>query len=245
MLLKMFSREWLLTTILVVIGSGVCVRLGIWQLDRLEQRKEFNAQFEQMRAAAPLELNNNSTNSDFTSMEWRKVEVTGEYDFENQIAIRNQYHNSGIGYHLVTPVLFDGKAVLVDRGWIPADGNSEPDDWRKYDEPGMVNVKGQIRLGYVKPAIGGVEEPVPVNADKILLWNNLDLDKISEQMPYPILDIYIQPDVTKDDDTLPIPYQPVIEISGGPHVGYALQWFTFASILFFGYPFYLRKQSKI
>ena len=29
----------------------------------------------------------------------------------------------------------------------------------------------------------------------------------------------------------------------GSHFGYALQWFTFAVILFVGYPFYLKKQE--
>ena len=243
MLLKIFSREWLLTTLLVIVGSTICVRLGIWQLDRLELRREFNAQFEEMKSAAPLDLNNAATD-ELLLMEWRKIKVMGEYDFENQVAIRNQYHNGEYGYHLVTPVLFDGKAVLVDRGWVPADGNSAPADWRQYDEPSPVNVEGQIRLGYVKPAIGGIEDPVPVGSEKVFLWNTLDLDKISVQMPFPILGVYIQLDVTEGDETPPIPYQPVIEISEGPHMGYAMQWFTFAAILLFGYPFYLRKQKK-
>ena len=61
-------------------------------------------------------------------------------------------------------------------------------------------------------------------------------------MPYPILPIFIQP-TTQADAEPPIPYQPNIELTEGSHFGYALQWFTFAVILFFGYPFYLRKQD--
>ncbi len=38
----MFSRRWFLATILVVVGVAVNIRLGIWQLDRLEQRRAFN-----------------------------------------------------------------------------------------------------------------------------------------------------------------------------------------------------------
>ena len=41
----------------------------------------------------------------------------------------------------------------------------------------------------------------------------------------------------------PIPFQPELELTEGPHFGYALQWFTFATILFVGYPFFLRKQE--
>jgi surfeit locus 1 family protein len=79
--------------------------------------------------------------------------------------------------------------------------------------------------------------------EKLEMWNNLDVENMSAQFPYPILDVYIQPTMESGDVTPPIPYQPEIELTEGPHFGYALQWFTFATILFVGYPFYLRKQD--
>lgn len=240
--MKMFRLKWLFTTLLVFAGSAVCIRLGIWQLDRLDQRRAFNHQVETMRVAEKLDLNQNVP-SDINTMEWRPVTVTGEYDFENQIAIRNQYLDNQYGYHLVTPLLFNGKAVLVDRGWIPADGNSAPANWRKYDEMGQVTVTGQIRLGSGKPAFGGVADALPADGQKLEVWNNLDVPNISKQTSYPMLDVYIQPSLDAGDVAPPIPYQPEVDLTEGPHFGYALQWFAFAAILFFGYPFYLRKQD--
>jgi surfeit locus 1 family protein len=235
---KMFSRAWRLTTVLVLLGTAVCIRLGIWQLDRLEQRREFNAQVMSMQAAPILDLNKELP-VDISSMEWRAVTVTGDYDFENQIALRNRYHETRYGYHLVTPLLFNGAAVLVDRGWIPADA-----DWRDFDEPGTVTMTGQIRLGQGKPAIGGVADALPEDGNLLKVWNNLDVERISAQFPYPILEVYIQPDAGGGDVTPPIAYQPEIELTEGSHFGYAFQWFTFAVILFVGYPFYLRKQDQ-
>jgi len=237
---KMFSRAWLLTTLLVFIGSAICIRLGIWQLDRLKQRRAFNAQVISMRAAEMLNLNQNLP-ADISSMEWRAVTVSGEYDFENQLALRNQYNGDQYGYHLITPLRFgNGTAVLVDRGWIPADGNTAPTDWRKYDESGQVTVTGQIRLGQAKPAFGGVADADTGHLD---IWNNLNIVRISEQSPYPILPVYIQPNEIENDSVPPIPFQPEVDLTEGPHFGYALQWFAFATILFFGYPFFLRKQE--
>lgn len=233
----MFSPKWLLTTLLVFIGTAVCIRLGIWQLDRLEGRRAFNTQVESMRAAEQLDLNVN-TPADITSMEWRAVTVTGEYDFENQVALRNQYYGNQYGYHLITPLRYNGTVVLVNRGWIPADA-----DWREFDEPGPVTVTGQIRLGQGKPAFGGVADALPADGGPLNVWNNLDVAMMSAQFPYPILEVFIQPDVDEDDTVPPIPYQPEIELTEGSHFGYALQWFTFATILFVGYPFYLRKQD--
>ena len=242
LLLKMLHRKWLITTLLVLLGTALCVRLGIWQLDRLEARRAFNAQVQAMRALPPLNLDKDGSDS-IQDMEWRAVQVIGHYDFENQIAIRNQYYGGQYGYHLMTPLLFDGTAVLVDRGWVPADGNSAPDDWRKYDEVGEVNLSGQIRLGQGKPVIGGVTDTLPENGARLEIWNNADVARIADQLPYPILPVYIQLDADAQDTEPPIPFQPEIELTEGPHFGYALQWFTFATILFVGYPFYLRKQE--
>lgn len=242
LLLKMFSRKWLFTTLLVFLGTALCIRLGIWQLDRLEQRRAFNAQVMSMRVMPPLDLNSEEADS-IETMEWRAVTVSGEYDFENQVAIRNQYFRDQYGYHLLTPLRFNGGAVLIDRGWIPADGNSVPAGWRKYDEPGAVTVTGQIRLGQGKPAFGGVADVLPADGSPLWMWNNGDIENIALQMPYPIYAVYIQPNIDPADETPPIPYQPTVELTEGSHFGYALQWFTFATILFMGYPFFLRKQT--
>jgi surfeit locus 1 family protein len=239
----MFQRRWLFTTLLVFLGTAVCIRLGIWQMDRLEGRRTFNAQFESMRALPALDLNREELDS-VGEMEWRSARVTGEYDFENQVALRNQYVGNQYGYHLWTPLLFNGTAILVDRGWIPADGNATPSDWRKYDQPGVVDLTGRIRLGQTKPALGGVADALPANGGRLEFWNNGDVTHINAQLPYAALPVYIQPDVDPSDNDPPIPFQPKVELTEGPHFGYALQWFTFASILFLGYPFYLRKQEK-
>jgi len=239
---SMFSRKWWFATLLVILGTALCIRLGIWQLDRLDGRRAFNSQVESMRALPLLDLNQDGFDS-INEMEWRAVTVTGEYDFANQVALRNRYNGSQYGYHLLTPLLFDGEAVIVDRGWVPADSSSTPTDWRKYDEADAVTVTGQIRLGQGKPAYGGVADALPADGSPLWVWNNADVERIARQMPYPILKIYIQPDADQADATPPIPFQPEIELTEGSHFGYALQWFTFATILFVGYPFYLRKQE--
>ena len=242
-LLKLFSRRWWFTTLLVIAATGVLIRLGIWQLDRLEQRRAFNAQVESARNATMLDLNQERP-ADIEKMEWRAVQFKGEYDFDNQVAVRNQYYAGQFGYHLLTPLRSSGTAVLVDRGWIPAEGNSTPTDWRKYDVPGEVRVEGQIRLGQGKPAFGGVADALPADGSKLEVWSNADIEQMATQMPYPILPVYIQEKPDASDTEPPIPFQPELELTEGPHLGYALQWFTFATILFVGYPFFIRRQES-
>ena len=242
-LLKMFQRKWLLATLLVVAGAALCVRLGIWQLDRLAERRAFNHQVESMQAMSVLDLNE-EVPTDISKMEWRPVKVQGQYDFANQVALRNQYNGNEYGYHLLTPLRFGpSAAILVDRGWIPANGNSTPKDWQKYNETGDITLAGQLRLGQTKPRFGGVADVLPTNGSKLELWNNADMEHITKQLPYPVLPVYIQPSVDPNDTEPPIPTQPTLDLSEGPHFGYAIQWFTFATILLIGYPIYLRKQE--
>lgn len=242
LLRKMFSRKWAFSTLLVIAGTLVLIRLGIWQLDRLDTRRADNAHFVEMQSMSPLDLNNQAPEG-LAKTEYRRVKVSGEYDFEYQIAVRNQYYEGQLGYHLLTPLLFDGTAVLVDRGWIPADGNAAPSDWRKYDEAEPVNVEGVIRLGQGKPAFGGVEDALPADGSRLEIWNNADVARVADQLPYPLLPIYIQPNAEPDDATPPVPSVSEFDLTEGPHFGYAVQWFTFAALLFFGYPYFLRKQD--
>jgi surfeit locus 1 family protein len=150
----MFTRRWILTTILVVAGSAVCVRLGIWQLDRLAQRRAFNAQYLEASVSSPIILDS-APRDDLTKMEYRTISVTGKYDPANQVVLRNQFHDNQPGYFLLTPlVLSDGTGILVERGWIPAEGNTKPSDWRQYDQPGEVTISGIVRLGQAQPGLG-------------------------------------------------------------------------------------------
>jgi surfeit locus 1 family protein len=243
MLSKVFSRKWLPITLLVLLVAVVCASLGIWQLNRLAQRRVFNAHVHAMQALPPLVL---PVQEDLTKMEYRAVKVTGVYDFANQVAIRNQFSGNQYGYHLLTPLhLTDGSAVLIDRGWIPSEGNAAPGDWRKYDQPGEVALGGVIRLSQTMPSFGGVSDPtLTPGQTRLEFWVYVNLDRIHEQIPYPILPVYIQlnPDPGRTDP--PIPYQPVLDLSEGPHESYAIQWFSFGTLLLIGYPLYIRRQDR-
>ena len=244
----MFSRKWFLTTLLALAGTALCVRLGIWQLDRLAQRQAFNAHY-LATSALPRLMLKSAPQDDLTQMEYRPVTLTGRYDFEYQVALRNQYYENRQGYFLLTPLLLsDGTAILVERGWIPVEGNhlTSP-GWRQYDQPGVVTVSGILRLGETEPEIGGVPDPTLAPGQTHLdQWNIANVARIAQQVPYPLLPVFVQPDPEPARAQPPYPYQPEITIDEGPHFGYALQWFIFAALLFFGYPLvYLRLQAKM
>lgn len=251
MLKTFFTRRWILATLLVIAAVGVMVRLGIWQLERLAERKAFNARVTAQIEQPPLELTGDALNLDLVSMEYRSVVVTGVYDHAQEIALRNRAYENHRGVDLLTPLVIAGtnRAVLVNRGWIPIE-EASPDNWKKFAEPGTITVRGVIRRSQSKADFGAINDP----PGKLQLWNLVNIPRIQEQISYTLLPVYLQQSmdqpIAASNATVrppfPIRSQVEVEISEGSHLGYALQWFTFATILVLGYPAFVhaRMQAK-
>ncbi|HEX8990783.1 MAG TPA: SURF1 family protein [Anaerolineales bacterium] len=244
-LLRLLRREWILFTLLVLAGAAVCIALGIWQLNRLRQRRASNAQVSTIQAMAPLELPAEAGSNDLTTMQYRRVNATGMFDGAHQVAILNHYNEGEYGYHLMTPlVMSGGDAILVDRGWIPPETNSSPASWHQYDVTSAVAVHGIIQLSAPAPVFGAATDPTLMPGQTGLdRWIHVNIPRLAQQVPYPLLPVYIEPDPVPGATTPPIPSQDQPDLSDGPHLGYAVQWFGFATIMLVGYPFYVRRRE--
>jgi surfeit locus 1 family protein len=241
-----FSRRWWKTTLLVLAAMTVMIRLGIWQLDRLEQRRVFNNRVATQIAEDPLILSGQAIESDLYGMEYRSVIIRGEYDLNRQVVLRNQDWQGRLGVHVLTPLMIDGgeSAVLVDRGWIPyEDFTSGKLD--RYDVPGQTQVEGVIRRSQSKPTIGGRADQVPGPGEAALVaWNWINIGEISHQLPYSLLPVYVTALPGSGSPQLPYRSELELDLTEGPHLGYAFQWFIFAAILGIGYPVYIRREEN-
>ena len=243
----MFSKRWLITSLIVFAGFAVLVRLGLWQLDRLEQRRVFNSRIFEQIDATELKLSSDNLFEDLFEMEYRPINVVGEFDFTGQVALRNQYSNNQLGVHLLTPLLISGAeniAILVDRGWIPQE-DSSPEKWGKYDEPGVQEVTGIIRRSQLIPQLNMLPDPtLEPGQSGLEVWSQINLERIVLRIPHKFLNVYIHQTPSGGLPELPERDEPDIELDEGPHMGYALQWFVFSLILIIGYPFYIRNQEE-
>lgn len=245
-ILRIFSRRWLLATGLVLAGAALCIRLGIWQLQRLDQRQAFNSRVEAQINQPILELAGEALQADLYDMEYRQAVVTGVYDHSQQIAIVNQSWGNEWGVHLITPLVIADtqQAILVDRGWIPG-SDYQNGEWSKYDEPGVVQVHGVLRRPQIRADWGRRTDPSLAPGEPWrMAWNFVNIDELSKQIAHPLLPAYLQEAPDPQWTSLPYRSQPKIELTEGPHMGYALQWFTFATLLGVGYPFFIRRQER-
>lgn len=212
-------RAHIVLVICVVAVAAVCARLGIWQMDRLQQRRAANTAAMTARLAPPVTLD--ETRPASTDLANRRVRAVGRYDHTHDIVLRGRQYMGVPGVEIVSPLVLEGDrtVVLVNRGFVPTPDavTVYPDSLR---EPGEVRVQG-IALPI---ASGGGS---PLLSGNRTTWARLDLEQLGERLPYSMSPIYIR---QSPDPTLP-QFPRRLEppsLDDGPHLSYAIQWFAFA-----------------
>jgi surfeit locus 1 family protein len=242
MLQKYTTPRWLAVHLVVIIIAGVFVRLGIWQLDRLVERRTSNAAIAERTEIAPMDLNELLGNAAVSEREYRRVVAAGTFDVDGEVLIRSRTHNGEAGFHVVTPlVLNDGSAVLVNRGWVPLDMDTPPVS-PALPPVGTVEVTGTVRESQAAPALG----PRDPSEGKLERFYWIDIPRLQQQSSYPLtpisLELVVQ--VPAQSGRLPIPV-PARTLTEGSHLAYAVQWFAFALIGLGGYAALLHRNRRI
>jgi surfeit locus 1 family protein len=216
----------------ILIGLA-CLRLGVWQLDRLAQRRAVNAsaraQLDRPTLALPQAL------AAGESLEYRRATAGGVFDAAHEVYLTSRPLDGVAGVHVVTPLLLgeDGPAVLVDRGWI-ADADYRALSPKSWSHDDATQVRGFLLPSQGEPTISFLADRVPREGEPPLLeWRALSIEGIAGQIPYPVLDVYLVQEGPAPHAGAPIP-SPELDLSEGPHLGYAVQWFAFAAIAWVG-----------
>jgi surfeit locus 1 family protein len=218
----------------VLLLAAAMASLGVWQLNRLQERRAENAVIRERLAQPPLDLN---ANPGLQPPEYSPAQATGTYDFAAEIILRNRTHLDAPGFHVLTPLRLAGRdeAVLVNRGWIPYT-EAEPALRAAFQAPaGPVTVAGIARASQPRsrpflPADPTLSPEMP----RLDAWFWVDLDQIQQQLPYPLLPFYLEAAPAPEGATqLPISGY-TVDLSEGAHFTYAIQWFAFTAILLIG-----------
>jgi len=221
-----------LLIIVAVVVTATCVRLGLWQLDRLQGRREINAMLDARGALPPVDVRAPSPDA----LLYRYVTATGTYDAASEIVLSGRSFQGVAGNHVLTPlVLDDTTAVLVDRGWVPLDIASPP-------------ITGAAAAPGGGVTVGGLA--LPADADSMAPSSPAPsvvtrIDVGVADLPYDLLPVYVL--LTQQDPAqasgVPAPVPPPVP-DEGPHLSYALQWFAFATIAIVGCGVLLRRDRR-
>jgi surfeit locus 1 family protein len=208
----------------MVVSLG-CIRLGFWQLERLDERRTANAQVIARLGEAAVPLERLPRNS---AVRFRRATATGTYDFANEFVVTSRGRHGSPGVHIITPLRTGAgdTAVLVNRGWAYAPDGMRV-DLALFREDSIAVVDGFAEEFSVSQ--GPVSTPSVVRAVR-----RLDRDSIAARVPYPLAPVVLvqqmdSGEATAVDRGTPVRVEPP-PLDEGPHRAYAIQWFAFALV---------------
>ncbi|MGC8780654.1 MAG: SURF1 family cytochrome oxidase biogenesis protein, partial [Anaerolineae bacterium] len=96
-----------------------------------------------------------------------------------------------------------------------------------------------------RSALSPADPPLGPDRPRLDAWFRVDLPRIQEQMPYPLLPVFLEEETPAGvaPRWLPRP-DPDIRLDEGSHLLYAVQWAAFAGILAAGYAFFFQARAK-
>jgi cytochrome oxidase assembly protein ShyY1 len=235
---SLFRGRYLRGHLVVLTLAGLFVLAGKWQLDRLHQLERRNEIVRARMAAEPVPIDevlrpvSRAEAVDAGEATLRRVVVTGRWNPKAVALVRFRSYSGDPGYYLLGELVTPKGSVLVNRGWVPL--SQDP----AREAMSLVPAGTDARItGIVLPsesgashatAQGGVTEVSRINLRDPRLFAliapsgypayvQLTAQEPAQQGDYPLL--------------LPAP-----ELTNGPHLSYAIQWFSFAMIALIGWP---------
>lgn len=177
------------------------------------------------------------------------VTAQGSYDPTRQLLVPGRAFNGHTGYYLIAPLVTGpGRAIVVNRGWLPAEGTARPSmpapptgrvtvtGWAAASESatGSVNQNGIVQTEAPAAASGPNEVSVISAAQLVNLW------------PYHLPDGYLS---ATDSGSLsgglaaiPAPLPPHGTTWDLLNIGYAFQWCLFAIVTVGWYLLHWRRE---
>ena len=221
-------------SVFFIFFAAVFFALGVWQIERGQNKQQVLDAFNSSMKAQPSQLTNKSK-------KWQRVYLAGTFDHSRQMLIDNTIFRGRVGFKVLTPLIIDAsdKVLLVDRGWV--EKNSFRDDLPSIS---INQTNAEVSGLLVQPELGFIlsDDLITDSWPKISQTQSLEYLKqeYSEEL-YPFI-LVAEP--TYNDS---LSYMEVIPTNMPPvkHYGYALQWFTMFLVLCAMYIYFGFKNKQL
>lgn len=224
-----FRPGWLLT-LFVAVFFPVFVSLGVWQLNRAEQKAQLQAsidagrQVELLPAGAPAQL-------------YQHYQLSGRLDGQHLWLLDNRTHQGQAGYEIWVPLVSGDGWYLASAGWV-AGGASR----QQLPVPELPNTE-RPWLAQARPLSQTVvlaDTPTEVHWPQVI--QSLDPSIMAQQLGWsePLGLLQLSPGQT---GVGPVVWTPIV-MTVERHRGYAMQWFGMAVALLLMYLYAGRRLAK-
>ncbi len=220
-----FAPKWYFTVGTLLL-CALFIRLGFWQLDRAAFKEHLQQLFIERLHLAPQPLAELPKDRD---LRYYPAIITGHYDNLHTFLLDNKIHDHHVGYEVLTPFMLEknAQAVLINRGWIPADTD-------RHILPMIPAVTGQQTLVghvYLTPGksfiLGNVLE---AKTTWPLRMQAVDIPAVQAKLQRSFYPFVLLLSATEKEGFIR-DWQPTTTLSADKHKGYAVQWFAFTGVL--------------
>ena len=229
---------WILSAVFVLLFTYFAFNtLAPWQLGKNTKRTEFNDRLKAAMEQAPVPVSEvlptEPAKPVEEAQEWRHVRLQGKLLPQQEVLLRNRPVESAPAYQVITPFeTTDGTTVLVNRGWVPAEGGENRPELIAKAPDGEMELTGYVRLGEGKNDRGVID------AEGRKQTTSVNAEQIGEAMGLTLAHDYVQLDEQSteaitdragDEGVAPHPI-PLPKIESGPYLSYGIQWIAFGII---------------
>jgi surfeit locus 1 family protein len=213
----------ILTLAIPLACAALFVRLGVWQLSRLKEKRAFNTVLADRLAAPPAAVT--TLPGDTALGHYRRVAASGAMLYDREVVYAGRTHEGSPGVDLLTPMKIAGHdtVVMVNRGWAYSADAAQIVNarWKERDSTSVA--------GYAETFAGKERATTERRV------HALDRDAIEKLVGVPIAPYVIvqTSDSAKHADSIPVRLT-IPTLDEGPHQSYAIQWFGFALVAIVG-----------
>ena len=208
---------------LAVVTILIFSRLGFWQLQRADEKKQMLAAHHVFASLAPILWQPHNK----LPAQYQPVSVQGHF-LPKVLLLDNQHYQHQFGYHVISPfILANGQVILVDRGWLSGDVTRRILPVTN-TPTGFINLVGSAYYPSVKNwLLGPLLEKEQADVAVIEL---IDIHLISEFLHKSVYPFIIRLD--KHEANGYAREWAIVSMPPERHYAYAVQWFAMALVIF-------------
>ena len=205
------TRRMILPLLFGLAGCAILIGLGLWQVQRLAWKQDILAQISARLNDTPVPL---PAAPDPAADKYLPVSTAGRFTGP-QIDVLVSTKGAGAGYRIISAFqTADGRKIMVDRGFLPADQRAHP------RTATAATITGTLHW----PAEVDSFTPPPDPAENI--WFARDVPAMAAALGTELVLIVARTDT--GDGIIPLP----VDTAGIPnnHLNYAVTWFSLAAV---------------
>lgn len=206
-------RQMIIPALFGLLGCAILISLGLWQLDRADQKAQLIAELETRIFKLPQPL---PATLDPEADRYLPIEVEGRF-LPGHVFVLSARRAEGPGFHLLQAFeVADGRRIIVERGFLREDARDTPDLART----GAAQLAGNLHW----PRDTNRHTP-DYDATRNLAFGR-DVAELAEILQTEAILLVLR----QSDPAHPlIQPVPVFNVTiPDPHLGYAVQWFLMA-----------------